>query len=51
MKKIFDIISVVVASAPKVRYYANLVIHIVDMLDGVQDWQKVNSPPTSGDKK
>lgn len=31
--------------APIVKHYANLAIHVIDMLDGVQDWQRNNPPP------
>lgn len=44
MKKALEIVNLVITNAPKIKYYANFIIHIVDMLDGVQDWQKVNKP-------
>jgi len=39
MKKVFDFIT---KNAPIVKHYASLAIHFIDMLDGVQDWQKNN---------
>lgn len=51
MKKFIDIFQMVVANAPKVKYYANLVIHVVDMLDGVQNWQLENKPEETPVKK
>lgn len=51
MKKVFEIFNLVLVNAPKVKYYANLAIHVIDMLDGVQDWQKVNKPDEPTTKK
>lgn len=51
MKKVIEIVNLIIVNAPKVKYYANFVIHVVDMLDGVQDWQKVNKPEEAKAKK
>lgn len=51
MKKVFDIVNLILVNAPKVKYYANMAIHVIDMLDGVQDWQKVNKPEEPKVKK
>ena len=52
MNKVLDLVNLVLVNAPKVKYYANLVIHVVDMLDGVKDWQNQNKPveKTTGKK-
>ncbi|RKS98237.1 hypothetical protein [Chryseobacterium defluvii] len=42
MKNIFEFIA---KNAPLVKHYANLIIHAIDMLDGVQNWRKDNPPP------
>ncbi|MGA9213422.1 hypothetical protein [Kaistella sp.] len=44
MKKVIAILELALINAPKIKYYAGLVIHAVDMLDGVQDWGKENKP-------
>lgn len=51
MDKFISILNSVLTNAPKIKYYANLVIHVIDMLDGVQDWQKENKPEIQPDKK
>lgn len=51
MKKVTEIISFVIENAPKIKYYAELVIHTIDMLDGVQDWKDKNKPETVKKKK
>ncbi|SHK63318.1 hypothetical protein [Epilithonimonas mollis] len=45
MKKLLDVFNFLRKNLPLVKYYANAIIHFIDMLDGVQDWQKNNPPP------
>lgn len=45
MKKIIDIVGKIVQYAPVIKHYGQMIIHFVDMLDGVQDWNKSNPVP------
>ena len=51
MNKFLTALNTVIANAPKIKYYAALVIQVVDMLDGVKDWQIQNKPEAAPVKK
>lgn len=51
MKKVLDIIAFITVNAPKIKYYAEIVIHAIDMLDGVKDFATQNKPETKPEKK
>jgi len=40
MKKILEIVALVKANLPKIRVYVGQAMYIIDMLDGVRDWDK-----------
>lgn len=51
MKKVLEIIAFVTANAPKIKYYAEIVIHAIDMLDGVKDFANQKKPDIGTVKK
>ena len=40
MKKIFDLFAGVQKNLPKIKVYVGQLLYIIDMLDGVRDWDK-----------
>ena len=51
MKKVLEIIAFITVNAPKIKYYAEIVIHAIDMIDGVQDFALKNKPEPKPEKK
>lgn len=48
--KIANVISFIMKNLSLVKYYADAIIYIIDMMDGVQDWYKNNPPPSQKTK-
>ena len=40
MKKILEIFGTVQKNLPKIKVYVGQLLYIIDMLDGVRDWDK-----------
>lgn len=51
MKKAFDLVTLLLVNAPKIKYVALLVVQIVDSLDGVKNWHVENKPDEPGTQK
>ena len=40
MKKFFEVVAGIQKNLPKIKVYVGQLLYIIDMLDGVRDWDK-----------
>lgn len=49
--KLKNVLTFIFENAPKIRYYANLVIQVIEKVDSLNIWHKENAPTQKPTKK